>query len=238
MSNESFFIDNFIANLGQKVFFTSKEYYPENVQVYKNGTLLTPEIDVIATSGTYIELVTIPNIGDKITVRGVAITTSDGINQSQNSFFARLGFDFDKSRFGDALTVNGFNKSFYESNPVKLRTWQKDFLKSGVYGNFFQNPFANILPAIKNNIKIIRDTIEEIIVAATPIYSTSPLGGTTMVKPGKEIPPEKAQISDLRRVSNSAVITMSEIDKFFAHTDINGTSPWVGGWRAGQRASC
>jgi hypothetical protein len=75
------------------------------------------------------------------------------------------------------------------------------------------------LPAIKNNIKIIRDTVEEIIVAATPIYSTSPLGGTTLVKPGKEIPLEKAQISDLRRVSNSAVITMSEIDKFFAHTD-------------------
>lgn len=217
--SEEIFIDNFVANLNQKVFFTSKAYTPESVQVFKNGILLAPGVDVFITSGTYVELATVATTGDKIMVRGISIDASDGINPRQDTFFARLGFDFDKERFGDALTVSGFNKSFYEANPVSLRGWQRDFLKTGVYGNFFQNPFANILPAIKNNIKIIRDTVEEIIVAATPIYSTSPLGGTTLVKPGKEIPLEKAQISDLRRVSNSAVITMSEIDKFFAHTD-------------------
>ena len=217
--SEEIFIDNFVANLNQKVFFTSKAYTPESVQVFKNGVLLAPGVDVFITSGTYVELATVATTGDKIMVRGISIDASDGINPRQDTFFARLGFDFDKERFGDALTVSGFNKSFYEANPVSLRGWQRDFLKAGVYGNFFQNPFANILPAIKNNIKIIRDTVEEIIVAATPIYSTSPLGGTTLVKPGKQIPLEKAQISDLRRVSNAAVITMSEIDKFFAHTD-------------------
>lgn len=219
MSDE-IFIDNFVANLNQKVFFTSKEYTPESVQVFKNGILLAPGVDVFITSGNYVELATVATVGDKIMVRGVSIDAFEGINPRQDTFFARLGFDFDKERFGEALTVSGFNKSFYEANPVSLRGWQRDFLKTGVYGSFFQNPFSDTLPAIKSNIKIIRDTIEEIIIAATPIYTTSPFTGTQIeTKPAKQIPPEKAQIADLRRVSNSAVVTMSEIDKFFAHTD-------------------
>jgi hypothetical protein len=219
MSSSDFFTDNIVANLNQKVFFTSKEYSPENLEVFKNGVALTPGVDVFITSGTYVELASVANTGDVIIVRGIPTDAMDGINQRQDTFFARLGFDFDANRFGDALTVSGFNKSFYESNPIQLRGWQKNFLKTGVYGTYFQNPFADILPAIKTNLSIIRNTCEEIIIAATPIYTTSILGGTTLVKPGKEIPLGQAQISDLRRVSNSAVVTISEIDKFFSHTD-------------------
>jgi hypothetical protein len=218
-SSDEFITENIVANLNQKVFFTSKEYSPDNLQVFKNGEALTPGVDVLITSGTYVELTTAANTGDIIIIRGYTTESVDGINQRKDTFFARLGFDFDANRFGEALTVSGFNKSFYESNPVKLRGWQKNFLKTGVYGNFFQNPFADILPAIKTNLSIIRNTCEEIIIAATPIYTTSILGGTTLVKPGKEIPLAQAQISDLRRVSNSAVVTISEIDKFFSHTD-------------------
>ena len=217
------FTDNLIALANQVKFYTSEEYIPNAITVSRNGVVLgQPEVD--SSFGTYILLTTPANEGDEITITGSSAAGASGLNTEKNTFLERLGFNFDKSRFGSALTASGLNTSYYKNNPVKLKEWQKRFLKSGTYGNYFKNPMESVIVTMRNNFQRIVTTIDEILIAITPIYG--PFG--TVVNSPKLIPPEKATENNLRLLANTATQTLNELNLFLSHTDrISGVKTTV-----------
>jgi hypothetical protein len=209
------FKDSFIAEEGQTRFDTSFEYGSNPINVYRNGLKLDPVTDVNLEYGTYIILYSPARAGDEISIIGYSSAGSKGINQDKETFFDRLGFNFDKNKFGEALTVNGLNQSFYEANPIRLKEWQKKFLKSGRYGNYFQNPLATTIEDVKNYIKIIRDTCDGVILACKPVRGVF---GNIINNP-KIVPENKAGVNTLAILANTASSTMNELSLFKSHTD-------------------
>lgn len=213
------FTDFFVAVDGQTTFETSKEYSPINLNVYRNGIKLTSNTDAIVTSGVFVELTSPASSGDEIVITGVTADGEAPEVYSGPSFMDRLGFDFNVNKFGKALTVNGLSDSFYKANPYKLKPWQKELIKTSDYTGYYQNPMAETVTDLKNQIIKIRDVAREVIVANTPKY----VGGGVFSPPtkvdGAEIPVGKANANVLQTLVSSSNTLIASLTQFKSHTD-------------------
>ncbi len=218
-SVNSSFTDTLTAEAGQRSFEVSREYVIGTVSVFRNGTTLIPNLQFAATQGTYVDILIDLSEGDEIVITGFSAEPFESETNPGTSFFDRLGFDFDKNKFGSALTVSGYNQSFYSNNPIKLKQWQKNLLKSGVYRNYYRNPLAEPINDLRTNITQIRNTIIQVIAANTPKFITSALGTVTQVKEGVPIPAGKANANTLKVLANTANVVLNSLNVFRSHTD-------------------
>lgn len=200
------FTDYFLATANQTYFTTSQEYVPDTLTVYRNGVRLISNTDVDISYGTYFILVSPAKLNDQIVATGPSANSYSGEQAESETFFSRLGFDFDKNKFGNALTVNGLADSFFKNNPIKVSDWQQNILKGKSYGNFFQNPVATSSDDIKNKLITIRNVMNEIISANTRTLPAS-------------IPPGQASIQYLTISTIAANSAINSLTLFKSHTD-------------------
>ena len=68
--------------------------------------------------------------------------------------FNRLSFNFDTSKFGDAVNLSDSTKEFLSENPLPLKTWQKEELENVniLATNYYKNPVIQILTAYKESV--------------------------------------------------------------------------------------
>jgi len=87
--------------------------------------------------------------------------------------FNRLNFNFDTSKFGDAVNLSDSTKEFLSENPIPLKSWQKNELANGsiTQTNYFRNPLSQSLQIYKqkaielSNLIISIDTFDTLSLA-------------------------------------------------------------------------
>lgn len=203
------FTDYFLAANGQTYFATSKEYIPNTLNVYRNGIKLIANNDVDISSGQFFVLVSSARLNDQIVATGPSANSYSAEETQNETFFSRLGFDFDKNKFGNALTVSGLADSFYKNNPVKISDWQQNLLKGKSYGNFFKNPVGISCNEIKGQLITIRNAMCEIVAA----------NANSIFHPGSTIPSGKANANELSQCTTIANSAISTLNIFKSHTD-------------------
>lgn len=213
------FTDFFVAAEGQTSFETSKEYAPNGIDVYRNGIKLTPVVDVIITSGLFVVLTSPTLAGDEIVITGLTAGAEAPEVYSGSSFMNKLGFDFDKENFGNALTVNNLSKEFYRTNPYSFKPWEKELIRTSDFSGYYQNPLDSTITELKNQIIKIRNVAREVIVANTPKY----VGGGVFTPPtkidGAEIPVGKANANLLLSLVATSNTLIASLTQFKSHTD-------------------
>lgn len=67
--------------------------------------------------------------------------------------FNRLSFNFDTSKFGDAIFLTESTKDFLNTQPISLETWQKNDLANGTINttDFYKNPLIEVCGILKQN---------------------------------------------------------------------------------------
>lgn len=213
------FTDFFIATEGQTSFETSKEYVPFYLNVFRNGIKLNSNTDVIISSGLYVELLSPAAANDEIVITGSSVDGEQEAAYTGPSLMDKLGFNFDKEKFGNALTVNNLSTSFYRSNPYKLNDWQKELLKTNDYAGFYQNPLADTITELKSQIIKIRDVVKEVIVANTPTYTVGSVFTPPTKIDGEPIPDEKANANTLKVLAATSNTLIASLTQFKSHTD-------------------
>jgi len=213
------FTDFFIASEGQTSFETSREYTPDGIDVYRNGIKLTPGLDVIITSGLFVELTSPASSGDEIVITGLTAGGELPDVYQGPSFMDKLGFNFTKEKFGKALTVNELSKEFYRSNPYSFKPWEKELIISSDFSGYYQNPLDETIAELKNKIIKIRNVISEVIIANTPTYTTGSVFSPPTKIDGVPIPDEKADANTLRVLMSSSNTLIASLTQFKSHTD-------------------
>jgi hypothetical protein len=65
------------------------------------------------------------------------------------SIFARTGFNFDSSKFGDMLNFTPEVKQFLDDSADPLQDWQKGDIGSDDVGGYYKNPLIDVLQALE-----------------------------------------------------------------------------------------
>lgn len=213
------FTDIITATQGQRIFTTSKEYIPGEVSVIRNGITLTNNVHFLALSGLNILLFDDADEGDEIVITSISPNAEPrAVNRNPN-FFDKLGFSFDKAKFGDALTVGNMAQMYYEDNPIKLKSWEKDLVRTNDSSGYYKNPTARHLNAISRSVTTIRNVSNQVIRANTPKWTGYGAYGTRTQIPGAQIPANKAKSDDLALLITSSNNLLAAITLFKSHTD-------------------
>lgn len=213
----------FTAAQSQRVFQLPNQYIPGSVAVARNGISLTQNIDYIANNGLTIILNDDADQDDEIVVNSVSPDAPAKQVNTKPRFFDKLGFKFDKSKFGDALTVGGTSESYYENNPIKLKEWEKSLVRTNDSSGYYKNPIAPYLNAIESSVTTIRNVSNQVISANSPYYVWSLPGAFGIVTrkqvDGARIPENKAKSNDLLALSSSANTLIASVNLFRSHTN-------------------
>jgi hypothetical protein len=121
-----------------------------------------------------------------------------------SSIFGKLGYNFDSAKFGDSLTLPDKVKTYLNTAPVKLETWQLNDIANGniQLTDYYKNPVLNICNQIMANV----NTIIAVVNTITTYDSI----------------PAQAVMSSLSSNVNSTII---EFQKFISHTsNISGVT--------------
>ena len=80
------------------------------------------------------------------------------------SVYERLNFSFDTSKFGDSINLSEGTKSYLNTSPVKLETWQKSDLANGsiVKTDYFKNPMINVTARLSDNVNVMNQIVQTI----------------------------------------------------------------------------
>jgi hypothetical protein len=126
-----------------------------------------------------------------------------------NVLYGRLGFDFDATKFGDAINLSNGTKEFLNTQPIVLTDWQiSDLANSNVAtsANYYRNPVLNVSNALKQSIQNLSNVILTI-----------------------EFYDDVQAISPASNVVSLSANLILEIDQFISHTNnvsgVNVSSP-------------
>jgi hypothetical protein len=126
-----------------------------------------------------------------------------------NVLYGRLGFDFDTTKFGDAINLSNGTKEFLNTQPIVLTDWQiSDLANSNVAtsANYYRNPVLNVSNALKQSIQNLSNVILTI-----------------------EFYDDVQAISPASNVVSLSANLILEIDQFISHTNnvsgVNVSSP-------------
>lgn len=80
------------------------------------------------------------------------------------SVYERLNFSFDTGKFGDSINLSEGTKSYLNTAPVKLETWQKSDLANGsiVKTDYFKNPMINVTARLSDNVNVMNQIVQTI----------------------------------------------------------------------------
>jgi hypothetical protein len=80
------------------------------------------------------------------------------------SVYERLNFSFDTGKFGDSINLSEGTKSYLNTAPVKLETWQKSDLANGsiVKTDYFKNPMINVTARLSDNVNTMNQIVQTI----------------------------------------------------------------------------
>jgi hypothetical protein len=80
------------------------------------------------------------------------------------SVYERLNFSFDTGKFGDSINLSEGTKSYLNTAPVKLETWQKSDLANGsiVKTDYFKNPMINVTARLSDNVNVMNQIVQSI----------------------------------------------------------------------------
>lgn len=81
-----------------------------------------------------------------------------------SSIFGRLGYDFDSTKFGDSLTLPDKVKTYLNTAPVKLESWQINDIANGniQLTDYYKNPVLNVCTQIMSNVNTILAVVNSI----------------------------------------------------------------------------
>jgi len=126
-----------------------------------------------------------------------------------NVLYGRLGFDFDTTKFGDAINLSNGTKEFLNTQPIVLTDWQiSDLANSNVAtsANYYRNPVLNVSNVLKQSIQNLSNVILTI-----------------------EFYDDVQAISPASNVVSLSANLILEIDQFISHTNnvsgVNVSSP-------------
>ena len=80
------------------------------------------------------------------------------------SVYERLNFSFDTGKFGDSINLSEGTKSYLNTAPVKLETWQKSDLANGsiVRTDYFKNPMITVTTRLSDNVNVMNQIVQTI----------------------------------------------------------------------------
>lgn len=110
------------------------------------------------------------------------------------SIFARTGFNFDSSKFGDMLNFTPEVKQFLDDSADPLQDWQKGDIGSDDVGGYYKNPLIDVLQAL-----------EPVSVSISSIVSNTDIVFTD---------------ANVGSLSTSAGTLAGEVPEFIIHTDL------------------
>ena len=119
---------------------------------------------------------------------------------SANSVFARLGYNFDDTKFGDGLYLTPQAKKYLELSPPEVTEWQQNDIADGVAtrSRYFKNPTSNVYTTISSNASIIYTSANN-----DPANTfTQPNAGNAALQ-----------------LANTTALFIIELDAFKSHTD-------------------
>jgi hypothetical protein len=64
------------------------------------------------------------------------------------SIYGRLGYNFDSSKFGDALYFTDGVSAYMNSTPLLLKTWQVGDIANNTASGYYQNPHNDVLATL------------------------------------------------------------------------------------------
>lgn len=140
------------------------------------------------------------------------------------SIFNRLSYNFDSTKFGDAIDPTGKLEEDLTKIPSIMLKWQYDAIANNDVSGYLQNPVANITLQIKSNANSMLSISSNVANLETIVSATQNLAGYVM-NTGDEENPVYVPIE-------------GECDKFKSHTDrISGvtstTSPTLPDFSSG-----
>jgi hypothetical protein len=215
------FTDVIVATQGQRIFATSQEYVPGEVSINRNGITLTSGVDFVASNGLFVFLFDDADAGDEIVISTFTPNAPARAINTNPRFFDKLGFNFDKNKFGDALTVGGTAEGYYENNPIKLKEWEKGLVRTNDAAGYYKNPCTVYLNRMSSAASTIRSVSQQVVSANTLTYFFSFAGffSRRTEVPGAPIPQNKAKSDQLKLLITSAENLIGAITLFRSHTD-------------------
>ncbi len=82
-----------------------------------------------------------------------------------SSIFGRLSFNFDETKFGDAIHLSDGAKEYLNTSPTELKTWQINDIANGniQMTDYYKNPVVNVTIQLLSNVQTLNavaNTIE------------------------------------------------------------------------------
>lgn len=213
----------FTAAQSQRVFELPNQYIPGSVAVSRNGISLTQNIDYVANNGLTVILNDDADLDDEILIISISPDAPTKEVNNKPRFFDKLGFNFDKAKFGDALTVGGTAETYFQNNPIKLKEWEKNLVRTNDSSGYYRNPLIQFINSIENSAAVIRNVSNQVLSANSPyfVFSLPGMFGivTKTQKDGAAIPENKAKADQLKILSTSANTLIASINLFRSHTN-------------------
>lgn len=91
-------------------------------------------------------------------------------------FTTRLNFNFDKTKFGDAIVLSNETKDFLNTKPIVLTDWQiSDLANSNVATstNYYKNPILNVANQLRANVYNLKNVFTSINQYDIPVQSAN-----------------------------------------------------------------
>lgn len=83
-----------------------------------------------------------------------------------NTVLGRLHYDFDTTKFGDAINLSANSKATLNNAPSDLKNWQKQALANGniVISDYYKDPTANVIALLKTQVDSMKSVINTVTV--------------------------------------------------------------------------
>lgn len=96
-----------------------------------------------------------------------------------SSIFGRLSFNFDESKFGDAIYLSDGAKEYLNSSPTELQTWQINDIANGniEMTDYYKNPVVNVTIQLLSNVQTLNAVANTIEFFDNVVDSASLLSG-------------------------------------------------------------
>lgn len=81
------------------------------------------------------------------------------------SVFGRLQYNFDNSKFGDAIEITDKAKNALNNSPIVLKTWQVNELADGNIstGDYYKNPVLNVTNQLWANVNTLISVVNSVL---------------------------------------------------------------------------
>jgi cell fate (sporulation/competence/biofilm development) regulator YmcA (YheA/YmcA/DUF963 family) len=80
------------------------------------------------------------------------------------SILNRLTYNFDTTKFGDAIELSANTKTTLNNAPSDLKNWQKEAIANGPIDvtDYYKDPTANVVASLQAQVNAMKSTINTV----------------------------------------------------------------------------